>query len=164
MLQSQHPHHDPSIPPQSFQIVICSRLWCKQMDDDTSIVHQDPPGIRLPLNVRRPDVERLFRSLFDIINHCLGLPRAGDTTDDEIVSYNRNVSNIKQQHILTLLIGDYLNNMPGQLQRIQCYTSLHISITSLAVTPAASQSLNVGSCHSAADIKSPPWCQFKGRL
>jgi len=86
------------------------------MDDNVSIVHQHPAGIGLTLDPPRLHVKRCLRFLNDAVHDGLRLPPADGAADDEVVGQDGYVTNIEQQYVLALLVGDYVNDPSRQFQ------------------------------------------------
>ncbi len=88
------------------------------MDNDVAAVQQDPAAGVLPLPVVEPPPGASQRPLH-LLGNAIDLPGGVGATDDEIVGKGRQLAEVQQQDVRSLLFGAGFNRCARQLQDLQ---------------------------------------------
>ncbi len=88
------------------------------MENDVSEVDQQPARIRSSFDVVWSDT-KLAGLLLHPLAQCRHLSLAQRSADDEIIGQIGSTSNVKQDNVLSLRLGNPFGNLPGQSQRVQ---------------------------------------------
>lgn len=96
------------------------------MDDEVSIVHQNPLGRVIPFHTDR-QFSRLFQLLSNFIGNRMALPCIGDGTDQEKISERSDFSKIENPQVESFLgFGCARGNQPiRKFLRGECRRGLY---------------------------------------
>ena len=104
------------IAPQPLERVELARLRREDVDDEVEVVHQDPLGAVVALDVRRPHLRGAQR-LLDGVGDRLHLPRVLSGAQHEEVGERRRVAQVEHDDVERLLVerrADRLRDLAGQ--------------------------------------------------
>lgn len=106
--------HGLSVAPDSLQIVEQTVLLGEHVDDDVAVVHQDPVGGLVALDLLH--IAACLVELFlHVVHHGLHLVGVASAADDEVVCQHRYVLDIDDPDILPLFVLQRLHGDSGHL-------------------------------------------------
>jgi len=90
------------------------------VDHDSAVINQRPaiPGVVLHTEWKNPVLP--FELPRDFINNSVGLPLARPTANDKEIGDNRPFTNIQQDNVLPQFVGDQIDNLPRQVNDLDC--------------------------------------------
>lgn len=100
------------------------------MDDEISVVDQDPFGVVVAFKARR-EFALAFQALRDLIGNRLDLPRVGAGADQEVIGEGSCFADIEHDNVPRLLgFGGIGGDAPGflsfRLRRVQFFRSAQL--------------------------------------
>ena len=106
------------VAPQPFQVIEYPGVFREDVNDQIEIVHQDPLGIPVALDMIRLEAS-FFHPQFHLVRNGLDLPGRVAGTYQEVIGKRSDLGNVQDDNVVSLLI---VYGFEGHFQRI-CHRS-----------------------------------------
>lgn len=81
------------------------------MQDDVSIIDEDPTPCRLAFHAHRKQLILALEHFLDLVRKRFQGPLTGSTTDDEVIGDRRDLLKIEQEDVLTFFVFEDIDDL-----------------------------------------------------